>query len=110
VPPKSQNSKQEEPIVTVKTEQVPPSCPPTNPPTRKDTLDRLKSLSNDFIAELKDNIPEGLFDDLSDLDDEIEIQPSTSKPESAPARKRRKAATGGRTQPKRKAAAPAKKK
>ncbi|KAH9457106.1 hypothetical protein Pst134EA_021003 [Puccinia striiformis f. sp. tritici] len=110
VPPKSQNSKQEEPIVTVKTEQVPPSCPPTNPPTRKDTLDRLKSLSNDFIAELKDNIPEGLFDDLSDLDDEIEIQPSTSKPDSAPARKRRKAATGGRTQPKRKAAAPAKKK
>jgi hypothetical protein len=70
----------------------------------------LKAISNDFIADLKDNIPEGLFDDLSDFEDPIKPEPSTStKPDPAPGRKRRKAA-GRPAKSKKKTAAPAKKK
>ncbi|KAA1096075.1 hypothetical protein PGT21_004275 [Puccinia graminis f. sp. tritici] len=109
VPPKSQISSQE-PIV-VKTEQPPSSsCPPSNPATGNGSLDRLKAISNEFIADLKDNIPEGLFDDLSDFEDPIKPEPSTStKPDPAPGRKRRKAA-GRPAKSKKKTAAPAKKK
>ncbi|KAA1118332.1 hypothetical protein PGTUg99_000130 [Puccinia graminis f. sp. tritici] len=47
------------------------------------SLDRLKAISNEFIADLKDNIPEGLFDDLS-VEDPIKPEPSTStKPDPA---------------------------
>ncbi|WAQ87939.1 hypothetical protein PtA15_9A63 [Puccinia triticina] len=108
VPPRPQLSSQES--VTVKTEEPPSSsCPPCNPATRKGGLDRLKAISQELIADLKDNIPEGLFDDISDFEDPIKPEPSTSKSDAAPGRKRRKAA-GRPTKSKKKTPGPAKKK
>jgi len=74
-------------------------------------LDRMKAQASDFIADLKNNIPEGLFDDLSDYEDPIKPDPSTSAPapDPAPTRKRRKAPARS-TKTKKKTTASAKKK
>jgi len=111
VPPMSQGYGQKP--THVKTEPPPPpaSCPPSNPMNGDEGLDRMKAQASDFIADLKNNIPEGLFDDLSDYEDPIKPDPSTSAPapDPAPTRKRRKAPARS-TKTKKKTTASAKKK
>ncbi|PLW13485.1 hypothetical protein PCANC_15611 [Puccinia coronata f. sp. avenae] len=92
VPPMSQGYTRKP--AAVNTEPPPASCPPKNPVNGNVRLDALKAQATEFIADLKNQVPEGLFDDMSDYDETAKLDPSTSNPDAdtGPARKRRKAA------------------
>lgn len=95
VPPMLQGYSQKPALVKTGPPPPPPaSCPASNPMNGDEGLDRMKAQASEFMADLKKNIPEGLFDDLSDYEDPIEPDPSTSTPAPDPTstRKRRKAA------------------